>query len=214
MLKTLWNIWIECRQVNTSVFFVLIRNLKYRLLHSNIICSNGVTIKGGKNISTSGMLRIGMSSIGFMNRHDRTFLNVNGQLVFNGDYSIGKGCRFDIGSNAKATFGNGYVNPNTTFIIMHGITVGDNCVISWGCQFLDEDFHHLQYSNMSIKADNTIRIGSHVWIACNVLILKGTVIPDGCMIAAGSVVNSVFSMKNALIGGNPARIIRENIFWE
>ena len=59
-----------------------------------------------------------------------------------------------------------------------------------------------------------LMIGPHVWIGSSVTVLKGAVIPDGCVIAAGSVVCSKFEMKNALIAGNPARVIRENISWE
>jgi acetyltransferase-like isoleucine patch superfamily enzyme len=193
---------------------VLARHLNYRLRRKNILSSNKVTIYGLENITTSGWLKIGLSNMGFMNRHDRTFLNIKGKLEFKGKFSIAKGCRFDIGENAVATFGVGYVNPNTTFIIVHGITVGNDSVISWGCQFLDDDLHDLQYAGKLQRGDNRIEIGSHVWIGSNVTVLKGAVIPDGCVIAAGSVVCSKFDAKNALIAGNPARVKRENIHWE
>lgn len=212
-LRKIRTLWKECRLVRTSFIFVLIRHLAYRLQQKNILSCNNVTIYGLKNISTSGLLKIGMNYVGFMNCHDRTYLNINGKINFKGN-SIGRGCRFDIGKNAIATFGVGYVNSNTTFVIMHGITVGDGCAISWGCQFMDEDFHKLQYSDKSIKGNNKIEIGSHVWIGSNVSVLKGAVIPDGCVIASGSVVSSKFDVKNALIAGNPARVIRENITWE
>jgi acetyltransferase-like isoleucine patch superfamily enzyme len=199
--------------VKAPYFGVLIRRIYFRWRRKSIITSNNVLIYGLKNIATSGVLRIGMSYFGFMNNHDKTFLNVGGLLRFEGDYSIGKGCRFDIGGRATAIFGRGGVGPNTTFTIAHSLKVGQGTIISWGCQFLDDDLHELSYQGKRRKSREGIEIGSHVWVGSNVSILKGVVIPDGCMVASGSVVCSEFQTKNALIAGNPARVLRENISW-
>jgi len=207
-------LWKDCRLVRTPFLLALARYLFYRVQKKNIISSSHVTIYGLRNICTKGLLKIGMNYIGFMNCHDRTFLNIDGRIEFRENFSIGKGCRLDIGKDATAIFEGGYVNPNTMFVIMHGITIGQGCAISWGCQFIDEDFHNLQYPGELTKGSNKIEIGSHVWVGSNVTILKGSVIPDGCVVASGSVVCSRFDVKNALIGGNPARIIRENVVWE
>ena len=122
---------------------MVLTHLVYRLRSKNILASNRVTIYGLKNISISGLLKVGLGNVGFMNRHDQTFLNVAGTVHFRSDFSIGRGCRFDIGPEATVTFGSGYVAAQTTFVVMHGLTVGDGCAISWGCQFLDEDFHQI-----------------------------------------------------------------------
>lgn len=52
----------------------------------------------------------------------------------------------------------------------------------------------------------TIKVGNNVWIGLNVTILKGTVIGNNCVIAAGSVVKGEFP-DNVLIQGNPAVIV-------
>jgi acetyltransferase-like isoleucine patch superfamily enzyme len=46
-----------------------------------------------------------------------------------------------------------------------------------------------------------------------VVILKGTTIGSGSVVAAGSVVKGEFP-SNVLIGGNPARILKENVNWK
>lgn len=196
-----------------SFILVALSYLCYRLRKKNILASNKVTIYGLKNISTSGLLRLGLANVGFMNRYDRTFLNIAGKLDFQKNFSIGRGCRLDIGQNATATFGSGYVAAQTTFVIMHGLTVGDGCAISWGCQFLDDDFHQLAYSGKKEKS-NEIIIGSQVWIGSNVTVLKGATIPDGCVVASGSIVGAKFTEKNSLIGGIPAKVIRRDITWK
>lgn len=52
-----------------------------------------------------------------------------------------------------------------------------------------------------------VRIGSDCWIGAKVTILDGTILEDGCIVAAGAVVKGHFP-KYSVIGGVPARIIK------
>lgn len=52
-----------------------------------------------------------------------------------------------------------------------------------------------------------IDIGNNVWIGAQVTILKGVRINDGAVIGAGSVVTKHVP-ENAVVGGNPAKVIR------
>jgi acetyltransferase-like isoleucine patch superfamily enzyme len=212
-LEKLVEFWAECRAVRAGLLPVLIRHAIFRLRGKNLLTCGKVSIYGLENMTTEGLLKIGFMNVGFVDRHDRTLLRLNGKIRFKGDFSIGKGCRFDIGRNATVEFETGFINPRTTLIIMHGLTVGAGCSIAWGCQFLDEDFHALSYEGRPAGGDNRIVIGSHVWIGSNVSILKGSVIPEGCVVASCSVVKSRFTEKKALIAGNPAKIVRQNVSW-
>ena len=51
------------------------------------------------------------------------------------------------------------------------------------------------------------------WIGMGATILSGVTIGDGAIIAAGSVVNKDVP-ANALVGGVPARVLRENVVWK
>lgn len=53
-----------------------------------------------------------------------------------------------------------------------------------------------------------IRINDRCWIGANSMILPGTVIGKGCVIAAGSVVKGR-CRQNAFYAGFPAKVIRE-----
>ncbi|WP_214228855.1 acyltransferase [Pedobacter sp. B4-66] len=180
---------------------------KFFILHPK------VRIRGIKNIETAYRLNIGVMDVGFSHKSDKTYLNIRGKFVLNGDYYIGRGSRLDIGPNAIVKIGKGgFTNVQNTFIITNKLEIGDNCVISWNCQFLDNDFHEIQYEGKKEKR-NEIIIGDNVWIGCGVSIYKGTVIPDGCVIASNSVVRGVFTKPNSVIAGNPAKTIINDVTW-
>lgn len=63
------------------------------------------------------------------------------------------------------------------------------------------------------KAAQQIVVGDHVWIGSNVTVLKGAVIPRGCVVGSGAVVTRAFTEENALLAGNPARVIRRGVAW-
>ena len=213
--KVYINLYNDCKKSETNFISVIFRGIFYRVkLKKTFLLHQNVTIRGIENIETEGKLYVGINYVGFINHSDKTYLNINGKLKFNGNYSIGRGCRFDIGKNGHISIGKGgYIIANTTFIIMHKLTIGDNCAISWDCQFLDEDFHEIQYLGKKTN-QKSIEIGNNVWIGCGVKIYKGTFIPDNCVIASNSIVKGVFTCENTLIGGNPAKVIKENIEWK
>jgi len=109
-----------------------------------------------------------------------------------------------------ARFGMGIMSANIKYIIMHGLEVGDDFLISWGCEFVDEDFQRLDFEGRKDR-DPRILVGDHVWIGANVTVLKGSRIPKGCVVAAGSVVARVFGQENCRGGGNPAKVIKEDV---
>jgi acetyltransferase-like isoleucine patch superfamily enzyme len=203
----------KCRESDSSLLRVLISHARYRISGKNIFANDRVIIKGLKNISTGGLVHIGMQYLGFTHKYDRTYLNIRGRLEFTSKCSIGKGCRFDIGEGAVARFGKGIMSAHINYIIMHRLEVGDDFLISWGCEFVDEDFYHIDFEGRKEK-DPRIVIGDHVLIGANVKVMKGSRIPNGCVVPAGSVVTKAFEQENCLLAGNPARVIKENVSWK
>lgn len=200
---------------NSSFLTLLIQTIYFKMHGKNFIAGKNVVIKGMKNIVCNGVLRLGVNYRGYEHEKDIILLNVQGKLIFRGNYSIGKGCRYDIGRNAVVSIGSGgYINSNSLIIIHEGLEIGDNCSISWNCQFLDTDFHSLNINGKIKASAGSITIGNNVWIGCNVKIYKNVIVPDGCVIASDSVLKTQFFEKNVLIGGNPARILKTNINWE
>ena len=68
------------------------------------------------------------------------------------------------------------------------------------------------------KLSNSVRtspivIGNHVWIGRRAMIMKGVTIGDGAVVAAGAIVTKDVP-PNCVVAGVPARVVKENIFWE
>jgi acetyltransferase-like isoleucine patch superfamily enzyme len=214
-IQKLLHLYKQCKKSNSSFFFLLVTNFIIKLIYNkNIYLHQKVSINNIKNLHCKNLLKIGIEYVGFSSKFDATILNLQGSLIIGDNYSIGRGCRIDIGKNGTVVIGNGgELNVNSTLVIMHHLQIGDNTIISWNCQIIDEDFHKIKNSRLSIQNNNKIIIGNHVWIGLGVLILKGSEIADGCIVAANSVVNKKFTIPNCLIAGNPARVIKENIEW-
>ena len=99
----------------------------------------------------------------------------------------------------------------TTIYARKNIEIGDNTLIGANTKIFDNDFHpiNIESRNMNVQqkiSAKPIIIGKNCFIGCNAIILKGTILEDGCVVGAGSVVSGIFE-KNAIIAGNPAKKI-------
>ena len=102
------------------------------------------------------------------------------------------------------------------------IEVGDDVLISWGCSIVDHNSHAIAWSkrqndvrdwycgdkNWSHVSTRPVLIGNKSWIGLNSIILKNVTIGEGAIVAAGSVVTKDIPPWT-VVGGNPARTIRE-----
>jgi maltose O-acetyltransferase len=107
-----------------------------------------------------------------------------------------------IGSNCS--FSN-----NIAIVANDSIEIGDNCLIGNSVQIVDSDFHGLSVSERGrLGLVKPTRIGSNVWIGTGVIVLKGVTIGDNSIVGAMSLVTRDVP-KDSIVGGNPARWIRE-----
>ena len=116
------------------------------------------------------------------------------------------------------------VGESTTFEDTHiaatepnsKIIIGKDCMFANGIDLRTGDSHSIidAITKKRINYAQNIEIGNHVWIAAHASVLKGVSISDNSVVATRSVVTKSFSEKNILIGGIPAKKLKENINWD
>lgn len=134
-----------------------------------------------------------------------------GALEINGSFECFTGSSIIIDSGAKLFLGSGGMNMGVRVAVFNSITVGNNVYISENVTIRDSDNHSVGGGSGIVSAP--ITIGNDVLIGVNATILKGVELGDGCVVAAGAVVTRSFPPR-ALVGGVPARVIRENVSWK
>lgn len=169
-----------------------------------------------KNKVYPNMISIGFGEVGvFDKKYSRSIIELNGSISFSGKVAFGHGSKLCVGKNAILQIGENFCNTAEGVIIcMHNIKIHDNCVTSWNSLIMDTDFHNTINTvtgEVSKCCYAPIEIGNNVWIGTRSVILKRSVIPDGCIIGSNSTVNKKFIQKNCLIAGNPAVVKKENI---
>lgn len=175
--------------------------------NSSLICDRNAIIKIDKQLS------IGVKITALSNNHSKIEIRSNGTLVISGKVALGPGVFVIVNRNANLCIGDGtYVAADSKVYAHKQIIIGKNCAIAWNVTIIDTDFHSHGEDRLYSSPTNPIKIGDNVWIGCNYTILKGVVIGDGAIVAAGSVVTKDVPPK-CLVAGNPAKIVKENISW-
>lgn len=95
------------------------------------------------------------------------------------------------------------------------VEIGRDCMISSPVTFSASDNHTITIkdTNTVINIPRGIFIGNHCWIGRNVMIAKNFHIGDNSIIGMSSVAAGKFTESNIIIAGNPAKIIKRNIYW-
>jgi|688.fasta_scaffold104932_2 acetyltransferase-like isoleucine patch superfamily enzyme len=96
------------------------------------------------------------------------------------------------------------------------VLIGRDCLFASGIDIWPTDGHSIfdiNSNELINEMKSPVVIGDYVWIGYRVLITKKTYIPNGSVVAAGSVVTRAFYDENIVIAGNPAKIIKRDVLW-
>lgn len=116
--------------------------------------------------------------------------------------NFGTGARIHLGENSSISI-DCWVASDTQ--------IGDDVMMAPEVTILSNS-HNFGRTDISMRAQGAppprpVRIGNDVWIGTRSIILPGVRVGDHCIIGAGSVVTKDVP-DWAIVGGNPARIIR------
>lgn len=131
---------------------------------------------------------------------------------------MGKGVHIDYGTYfrypRKIFIGNNVsINRNCSFYASYSmkeayIIIGDN--VTFGPEVtLFSAGHDYRYFDLPDIAKNIV-IEKNVWIGGRSVILPGVTIGEGAVVAAGSVVTKDIAPYK-IVGGNPARVIKDRV---
>ena len=204
LLKTFYYNY-KCNHCSCPIF--IYPNVHFRISSKAIIVHNG------------GRLHVGCRwSIGRFYPTEFVIAE-KGILEINADFKILTGCSIIIDPGARLSIGKGGINLRSRIAVFNNITIGNNVYISENVTMRDSDNHAISGSTTNHPATGSttdhsapIIIGNNVLIGINATILKGVTIGDGAVIAANALVNKPVP-PNTLVGGVPAKILKENVTW-
>lgn len=103
------------------------------------------------------------------------------------------------------------LGTNSFYGAAGGIEIGNDVIVGNYVTMHSEN-HNFNDLSIPIRLQGVnhkgIKIGNNCWIGAKATILDGSIIGNGCVIAAGAVVRGEFP-DNVVIGGVPARILKE-----
>ena len=100
-----------------------------------------------------------------------------------------------------------FINMGCKFQDQGGIFIGDGALIGHNVVLATLN-HAMSPKDRATMVPAAIHIGRNVWIGANATVLPGVTIGDGAIVAAGAVVTKDVP-ENTIVGGVPARIIRQ-----
>lgn len=106
---------------------------------------------------------------------------------------------------------NTVINSGCVLYTGHGITIGRDVAIAANCTFAPTN-HETGRRDIPVRqqgfrpSKGGIVVGDDVWIGANCVLLDGSIVGKGCVIAAGSVVRGALA-DYGIYGGNPIRKI-------
>jgi acetyltransferase-like isoleucine patch superfamily enzyme len=138
--------------------------------------------------------------------------HIRGELLV-----FGYGGKIEIGRNS-------YIGEGTRIWSASSVTIGNDVLISHGCNIIDTDSHEINHieraegfinlikqghskTNLNIKS-KPIVIEDNAWLSYNVSVMKGVKIGKGAIIGAGSLVTKDVP-EFTLWAGNPAKELKK-----
>jgi acetyltransferase-like isoleucine patch superfamily enzyme len=141
----------------------------------------------------------------------------------------GAGARLDIGAGVIATAFINLLGPDTELTVGDGATmvqaaiqlhepghirIGRDCMISSQVYVSLSDIHPIydRATGARINPAASVEIGDHVWLGLRSMVMKGSRIGDGAVVAAGALVSGEVE-PDCVVGGAPARVLRRGVVW-
>ena len=187
---------------------LLSHDVKLGKLRKGVIILNNFS-GGGYHIN------FGIGGSDHVPKNDRSYLSFGpkARIIFNGRAIFGEGTRLRCDYGRLEVGKNFSSSKNCCINCEYNIKIGDNVLLGWDIYLRDTDGHDVFEGDRLKLSQKNIIIGNHVWIGSFAHLLKGVVIKDDTVVAWRSCVLKAFDESNLLIGGYPAKVLKNNYNW-
>ncbi len=169
-----------------------------------------ISMKSGSEIIVNKTFIIGAKQIKRTRLETRIQLEEGAKITVNGTFLVYCGSDIRVFKGGELVLDGGFINNNVQITCEKRIRIGKGCAIARDVIIRDNDAHSI--IDKAYESVKEVNIGDNVWIGARAMILKGVILGDGAIVAAGSVVLKDVPSK-CVVAGNPAKIIKENVNW-
>lgn len=107
-----------------------------------------------------------------------------------------------------------FVNQDVEIVCTNAeCVIEDDVMIAKQVLIYATNHHSLYEFDGKRRPNKNLYIGKHVWLGYRSTVYAGAVIGDGTVIGASSVVAGKLP-NNCVAVGNPARVVRKDVFWQ
>ena len=127
-------------------------------------------------------------------------------------FALGNNNECHVGKNLSVTNGcEIHLSPEDNL----KVEIGDNCMFGKNIIIRATDGHTIynQDTKEVVNKGKDVKIGNHVWLAENTMVLKGVNIADDCAVAARSIVTKDITESYSISAGMPAKTVKQGVNW-
>lgn len=126
-------------------------------------------------------------------------------------YNLRYGAYIEIVNGGKLTLGQGAANVGLTIMCSKEVSIGNGVRIGRNVSIRDWNGPHV-IINDHYRNHAPVHIEDHVWLCTGCTIMPGVTVGEGAVVAANATVTKDVP-PHCLVGGSPAKVIKENIEW-
>ena len=95
------------------------------------------------------------------------------------------------------------------------VIIGEDCMFANDIQIRSSDSHSIvDLKGNRLNTAKDIKIGKHCWLGMRCMLMKGTIIPDCTVVAAGSICTKQYTKQNTILAGVPAKVVKKDVNWD